>query len=53
MGRPQLPDDERMKPVTIRLPIEVVEFFAAKAKRPRTAMRKVLEQFVKKYHDRA
>ena len=52
MGRPKLPGDERMRTVTIRLPNDVAEFFEAKARRPTTAMRKVLEQFVKKYNER-
>ena len=51
MGRPKLPEG-RMQTVTIRLPADVVEFFDTKAKRPSTAMRKVLEQFVKKYNAR-
>lgn len=52
MGRPKLPEGERMTPVSIRLSLETVEFFRAHTTNPTRAMRKVLEQFVKKYNER-
>lgn len=46
MGRPRLPEGERMEAVSIRLPTHVVKFFRERAASPTTAMRRVLEKFV-------
>lgn len=48
MGRPKLPKGERLLPVCVRLPPDVVEFFRERANNPTTAMRNVLEKFVER-----
>lgn len=48
MGRPKLPEGERMSHVSIRLPTHVMEFFRERADNPTSAMRRVLEKFVER-----
>ena len=51
MGRPRLPEGERMEAVSIRLPERVMEFFRSRTDKPTAAMRVVLEKFVDRAND--